>query len=251
MNSDEYIDDSNLFDKLNEISNNISGKLNILDEQIDINIQMEYFDYSKKTSEKFDNKNVIDDKNKLFDKETSIEEKKKLLIQLASIDDVKVYRILEKYSKNPDKELREWSILSLLESRMLLEGSLLNENQIFVSTGLGGKNSKLRYFIVLFPTNDTDFTDGQKKIITKEFEFTLKQHDAEIEKIKFSEHFSTILSLIPLKIAIRDVFKKAISNCNEFGNFIKRDFLITNTKILNNDEINNFNKDKNNKNFLA
>lgn len=246
MNLEEDINDNNLLDKLKEISNNVSGKLNILDEQIDISIQMKYFEYSKNIREKKDNDNVLHNENKLFDKATPLEDKKHLLVQLASVDNVKAFRTLEKYSKKPDKELRDWSILALLESRMLLEGSLLNENQIFVSTGLGGKNSKLRYFIVLFPTNNSNFTDGQKSIITKEFEFILKQHDAEIEKIQFFDKFATILSLIPIKAPIKNLFKDAISNCNEFGNFIKEDFIITNTKILNNDEINNFIEDNNN-----
>ena len=246
MNLEDNINNENLFDKLNEITKNISGKLNILNEQIDIDTQIEYFEYSKNIKEKNNDVsiNINDKKENLFDQETPIEEKKEIIVILASDDNVKSYRTLEKYSKNPDKELKDWSILALQESKMIIEGSILNENQIFISTGLGGKNSKLRYFTVLFAKNDNGFTDTQKQIISKELIFSLKHHNAEIEKIEFYKKFSKIASLIPIQEPIRNIFKEAINNCNELGHFINENFLITNTKILNNDEISAFLKNK-------
>ncbi|MBE9468193.1 MAG: hypothetical protein IMY72_07725 [Bacteroidetes bacterium] len=246
MNLDDNINDNNLLDKLNEITKNIPGKLNILNEPIDINVQIEYFEYSKKIKEKNNSINIIIDIKNLFEKETSIEEKKQLIASLASQDNVKSYRTLEKYSKSPDKELKNWSLLALQESRMLIEGSILEENQIFISTGLGGKDSKLRYFVVFFAKNKADFSDIQKKIITKELKFTLKHNNAEIEKIKFDKNFSTILSLIPIQEPIEIIFKDVIRNCNELGNFINDDFLITNTKVMNKDEVENYLNNKKN-----
>ncbi len=40
-------------------------------------------------------------------------------------------------------------MLAFQENKMLLESSLLDENQILISTGLGGKGMKLRYFTVM------------------------------------------------------------------------------------------------------
>ena len=58
---------------------------------------------------------------------------------MAAIDDVGAYRSIEKYSKNADDELKHWSLLALQESRMLLQSKLLDQSQIFISTGLGGE----------------------------------------------------------------------------------------------------------------
>ena len=43
--------------------------------------------------------------------------------------------------------------------------------------------------------------------------------------------------LVPIQILLTDLFSKAIDECNEFGNFLKRDCIITNVKPLDLDEI--------------
>ena len=48
----------------------------------------------------------------------------KLIKQIASQEKVEAFRMIEKYVSNPDPELREWSILALQESRMVLQSGL-------------------------------------------------------------------------------------------------------------------------------
>ena len=149
-----------------------------------------------------------------------------------TVDDIKIFRFIEKYVKNPDKELKDWAILALQESKMLIEGSLLDENQIFISTGLGGKNSKLRYSIVLILRNNNIFNNTQKKIIKNEFDFISKKHNSEIEEIIFEKKYSFILILIPLSQPIDKVLTAAISECNQYGDFLNENFIVTNVKKL-------------------
>ena len=93
---------------------------------------------------------------------------------------------------------------------MLLESKLLEENQVFISTGLGGKGSKLRYFVVLILKKSEKFSELQKKIVRNEFELMLKRNDAEIEELEFMETFATLLAILPLKVSLKDVFREAI-----------------------------------------
>jgi hypothetical protein len=233
-------ENENIYDKIQELFGNLQGNYSILEEQIDIDLQMEYFDFSKKLKKDFKPEDILEKKEMLFDETTDKVKKKLLLVQLASLEEVDAYRTIERYVKEKHPTLHEWAILALQESRMLLESKLLDENQVFISTGLGGKENKLRYFLVVIKKDQEDFTDVQKKVVKSEFEFTLNNHDAEIEDISFFKNFGTITSVIPLDSSIKEIFKQAISECNNFGNFLKSNFIVTNVKRLSIKEIQDF-----------
>ncbi len=236
----ELSESENIFDKLRELAGQIKGNFNIMEEQVDINVQMEYFRYSKNIKKELNKKDILNKANDLFDVNKSLSEKKHLLSQLASIEDVKAFRTIEKYLKNPDNLLKDWALIAFQESKMLLESSLLDENQIFISTGLGGKGKKLRYFVVLFTKSGEQFSEVHQKIIRNEFDFILEKHGAEVEEISFYSNFSSILILLPITATIHTILKNTIDECNLYGGFIKQNFIITNVKKLNVKEINQF-----------
>ena len=233
------LDHENIFDKIKDLFGNVSGNLNVLEEQIDIELQMEYFKSAKKNKE-LELENILERKDELFDPGTPIINKKELLVQLASLEDVEAFRTIEKYTNTPDPELREWSILALQESRMMLESALLDENQVFISTGLGGKGSKLRYFIVLIHHNKEEFNEVQQKVVRSEFDYSLTQHEGELESIVFSGSFAKMLAIIPIQAPLKDLFHNAINEANQIGDFIKENFIVTNVKQLSDTEIDDF-----------
>jgi hypothetical protein len=230
----------NIYDKIQEIFGEVPGTFSILEEQIDIDLQMEYFEFSRAIKKDLDEGEVLGRKDQIFNFNQDAGDRKSLFAMLASLEDVSAYRTIEKYLKEGHQELRNWAILALQESRMLLESKLLEENQVFISTGLGGKGSKLRYFLVLIGKDMVNFSDLQKKIIKNEFEDIRAKSDAEIEKIDFMEQFATLVVMVPLKVALKDVFRSALQECNQYGNFMKSNFIITNVKELNLSEIKDF-----------
>ncbi|NOZ45877.1 MAG: hypothetical protein GXO79_03755, partial [Chlorobi bacterium] len=159
----EINEGENIFDKLRELASQLDGNFNILENVIDVNVQMEYFKYSRNVKKDIDAKSILSKINNLFNENISISDKKHLLSQLASLDDVKAFRAIEKYMKNSDELLHDWALMAYQESKMLLESSLLDESQVFISTGLGGKGTKLRYFIVLFSKSGKQFNKVQQK----------------------------------------------------------------------------------------
>ncbi len=229
----------NIFDKIQEILGNNSINFSILEHQVDVRVQIEYFDFSRNLKRDFDPELILCKEQDLYSDEISIESKRELLVSLASIDKPEAYRIIERYVQKAPQELKDWSILSLQESRLLLESKLLEENQVFISTGLGGLRGKLRYFIAVFSESNNDFSQIQRNIIKSEFEFLFPKFDAEIEKVEFFTNYATIVGLVPLNIPVKDPIKSAIDECNNLGNFIKQGFLITNVKILSTIEIEN------------
>ncbi len=233
------MEEENIFDKIKETFGNLPNNFNVLQEEVDIELQMEYF----KTSESLRKKDPGTIKNNieiLFSNDTLTTEKKNALVKLASFENVEAFRAIEKYSNEADAELKQWAILALQESRMMLESGLLGENQVFISTGLGGKGSNLRYFVVLINKNNETFTDLQMKIIRNEFEFTLGKYEAEVESIESDSIYVSLLVVMPLSAPIKDVFQEAIKESNQFGDFISENLIITNVKKLSTKEIDDF-----------
>ncbi len=232
--------DENIYDKLKEIFGGIPGNLNVLEEEIDINLQVEYYEYAKEHRNKITEDEVISRKENLFEQGISHEDKKSLFVQLASLDNVEAYRTIERYVKDPEKELREWAVLAYQESRMLIESKILNENQVFISTGLGGKGDKLRYFVVFFSNKGKPFNSFQKKVLQNESEFHFKQCDAEIEEIVYYNTFATFKVVIPLSVPLKNLFKDIILETNQYGDFLMSNFIITNVRCLSEQEIYDF-----------
>lgn len=218
----------------------------ILEEEIDIDIQNKYFRHSRKLADKVTKDEVMNSVPRLSDLNVSVEDKKHILAQLASLRDVEAYRVLEKECRQfENEELNTWSILAYNESKMILNGSLKNEQQVFISTGMGGKDGKFRYFVVLLPHESLKtFSSFQKDFINKELEFTLKQNDSFLEKkLENSDDYLSYKVLIPIKTNVPKLFKEIMENCNQLSPFISKQFIITNVSEMYKDEIYDFMKE--------
>ena len=231
--------DDIFYSNMQKAFENFPDDFNILEERIDIETQLQYFEFVNEIRGKADPAEVLENSGELFMPETSLDRKKEILSVLSVMDDVKAYRTIEKFiDVSEESPIKQWAVLALQESRILLQSSLLDEQQIFISTGLGGKGQKLRYFVV-FLNNDKNFilNKTQQKLLKEELVFELEKNQGEFETIDFIEGFSTTLVMLPLKSDIRTVFKNIIEECNQYGNFLKTDLIVTNVKIMSNSEI--------------
>jgi hypothetical protein len=232
--------EKNIYKKIQELFADFEGSLNILEEQIDFDVQTEYFNYIKNLKSKSDPKDIIKNKEDIFRQHLPDEDKKCMLVQLASIASVEAFRTIERFATNPDHNLQDWAKLALKESKLLLESKILDENQVLISTGLGGKGYKLRYFVAFIAKNNQSLTSLQKRVIRDELDFALRRCHGEIEKIEFHKSIGTIISLIPIHVSVQKLFDRIISEINQIGDFLYRNYLITNVKILTPDEIQEF-----------
>ncbi len=236
--------DETIYDKIQSVIGNLNGKLNILEEEISVDIQLQYFELSKKMKQ--NNSYINADKclKILKSKKPKEQELKEALISLSIIDNVEVMRAMEDYLDYIDGDIRKWAIIAFQENRMLIESSLLEQNQIFITTGLGGKDNKLRYFL-LVKVDIEELSYSQKKLITDEFTEIFRQFDSEIEELYFDKkEYFTLTCLIPMKIPIKRVFTLCIAQCNEYGAILSPEFLVTNVKKPTAEEIENHFKDK-------
>ncbi len=226
-----------LYHKIQELLKTQQRKIRILEEQIDVELQMDYFKNASQLR-KIINKNVVEARSEeLFSAEVPIEEKKQLLKLLAKVDTPKAFQAIKEYKESPDKELAQWSVLAYQESQMILESNLLDEAPMFISTGLGGKRDKLRFSLAVL-ANDEVFKDWQKELVEKELEYVLKSYDGELEEISHWEDKTIAGFLLPLTHNVRLLIDKVVNNCNELGHFLSEHYIITNAHKLTNEDVN-------------
>lgn len=232
------MEEEQFYNSIQKALENLPDNFSILEERIDIEVQLKYFEFAKEIREKNNSKECFEIREQLFSDIISIERKKEILSAIASLDNVKAFRTIEKFAKETEGELKQWAILALQESRMLIQSSLLNEQQIFISTGLGGKGKKLRYYAVFLNNNQNELlNEVQQKLLRDELIFELDSNEGEFESMDFTEGFSTCLVVLPLQIDIKKVFNNVIDECNQYGGFLKDDIIVTNVKVLSRSEI--------------
>jgi len=235
------MEDDNIYKRLQEAISSLPENFSVLEEQVDVELQLEYFNYSRDLKHKLSDQIISEHQADLFDPTISVEEKKNLLVLLASQDKVESFRTIEKYTQNPDQELRAWSILALQESRMVIQSSLMDEQQVYISTGLGGKGQKLRYFIAFIGSEEIlEYSDVHRKVIRTELEMSMKKVDGNLEEVDFHENLAVAILLLPVRSDIQNIFSNLINECNLYGDFIRQDIIITNVKKMNFDEIKKF-----------
>lgn len=230
-------DGDNIYDRIQELFGNNPGNVNILQEQIDIDVQIEYFEHSRDFKDELSDDDIISRKDGLFNETMPEEDKKELFVQLASVDQIEAYRAIESYLKSNQSGLIDWAKMALQENRMLLESKLLEENLVFISTGLGGKGLKLRYFIVFLTKEDESINEFRKRILQSELDYQLKRNQAELEQILFEDHWASFLCIVPMQESLKELFYNIIEECNYYGDFLRTNYIITNVKTLTNEEI--------------
>lgn len=213
---------------------------NILEAQIDLKLQQEYFQASqivKKTPMPSDTL-LRAASTELWDPMGRLMQKKVLLKLLAQQASVEAYRMIEEFSKLDylEAELRDWTTLSLFECRGLLEGNLLGEDVAFISSGLGGKVDKLRYFFAILSSNEKPFTTIERDIIHDSYISVSKKMNAEIEQFGFSDThgYARFVVLVNLKVPLNDFIEAGIFKANHFTeDFVQPHYLATNVEIPN------------------
>jgi hypothetical protein len=232
------MEEEQFYNNIKKALENLPANFSILEERIEIEVQMKYFEFTKALRERRISDECFENREQLFIADVPVERKKEILSAIATVDDVKAYRTLETFVKENEGEIKQWATLALQESRMLIQSSLLDEQQVFISTGLGGKGQKLRYYVVFINRiQESLLNDTQQKLVREELIYELKGYEGEFESMDFMEGFSTALVMLPLKVDINNVFRKIIDECNQYGDFLEDDMIVTNVKVMSRSEI--------------
>jgi hypothetical protein len=234
------------YEQLQKLLKEKRDNFRVMEKQVDIDVQMAYFDAAKKIKKKLPEADtILKNAKKLYDPDVEIEEKKIVLNQLASLENVKSFREIEAFSEKAGDELDDWATMAYQESLMLMESAFSDEEKVFVSSGMGGKGNKLRYFATFLHSDlFEDFTDLQMNLIRKEVKYHFDKAGAEIEEESFKNHYFMITCLIPIDINITILFRDIVNEVNQFGFVLAENFLVTNVKKLSYKEVDDFVKDR-------
>ena len=235
-------EDNDIFKKFRDSFSKIDGHFHILEQRAPVERQMEYFKYSEKIRKDQDKPDISKMDFSVFedsldDPESTVEHKKYVLSILATSRQVKAYRILEEYAQAPDPDVADWAYMALMESRIALESELSDEKQIYISTGLGGKGEKLRFYVLMTSKGKKPFQEYQRQTIEREFAYYLPKTDCEIERLTIGEQYVELVFLIPVRTDIKATLDRVINECNQYGDFLSNVFTITNVKELTPEEI--------------
>ncbi|HLF34515.1 MAG TPA: hypothetical protein VI583_09765 [Cyclobacteriaceae bacterium] len=223
---------------IQKLLSSMPDRFYILEEGIDVQTQKEYIDYSHSFDRgELTEKETINLGNILFDTQTKTDAKKKVLTLLAHLGTITAFRLIEKYFRNPDNDLKQWTALALQECKMFLESTLTDQSAGFISSGLGGLNDKLRYFFLVLSSSDQPFTPIQKSIIKEEFNFAAKGLNCIIEAVDQADTYVGLTVLVPMDVAVGIFVETGINKCNELGNFVFEHYYVTNQEIPDKSEI--------------
>ena len=235
-------EEGDVFKKFRDSFSKMDGHFHILEQRVPVELQMEYFKYSEQVRKERAKPDLNDMdytafRESLSNPESTTDYKKYILSMLATSREVKAYRMLEDYVQHPDEDVSNWAYMALMESRISLESELSDEKQIYISTGLGGKGEKLRFYVLMLSRDRKPFLEYQRKVIEREFAYFLPKADCEIERLTIGEHYVELVFLIPVRADIKLTLDKVINECNQYGDFLSDIFTITNVKELTEQEV--------------
>ncbi len=216
-------------EKMREIARQNPENIRIIETSVNSDLQIEFFEALQEISDEDEDEDIAVLNSELLSFDTSIDRKKEILAIFTSLGEVESYRHIEEYLKIADEEIKTWAFLACQQGRMFLESRLLEESKIYIASGLGGKEHRLRY-VFAFTTKDGESTDSQKNIIKGEIEYFLKKNDGLVEKIDFIDGFTVCTALIPIYINLIDLIQEIVSEINQYGDFLRENVFVTNEK---------------------
>lgn len=224
-------------DPLKELSK-MEGQIHQLNEPVPIEFQKKYIQTSikeklSKNIEAFHHYDPVAAEKILYSRLSQKVDKIEALIMLGGSGKVDSFRVLEDFLEvvKPG-ELRYWALMAQFECKVSIFGNLLDETQVAITSGLGGRDKLMRFMALFISDNLEPFKDFQITQMKEELTFRIEESSGEIEKFKVGPNWLVCTLLYPLKSDIALVIKKFVDECNQYGHFMAKDCLLTNANVI-------------------
>lgn len=198
----------------------IPDEFRVIESQINFEVIDEYYELLEELDGQPDNLDELGNWENIKSKEAI----KKLLVKLSKIGDVPSYRKIERIIEAQNSEIMAFAHVALKFARMNLENQLSDEPIGFISSGLGGKGNKLRYYFAI--TSDEKIEKDKETFIVDELQKVCARCDSEFEEIENHGNYVLIKILVSIDFAIGIVIEELINECP----FIDEGYLCTNVE---------------------
>ena len=95
----------------------------------------------------------------------------------------------------------------------------------------------MRFYVLILANELKPFLEYQKKVIEREFPYSLEKAGCEIERLTIGEKCMELVFLIPVRADIKQALDKVINECTSMETFFRRSSRITNVKELSAEEV--------------
>ncbi|MGL4364275.1 MAG: hypothetical protein ACRCSB_03610 [Bacteroidales bacterium] len=202
-------------------------KFKIIDLDIHIKTQLDFLKQIQQIRKPITENYFIRRWNDLLNNEIPLDVKKQLLVEFSFLGTIKVMHRLDRFALKCPSNLKDFAKMAAYQCKIFLEASILEEPKILLASGLGGKDGKLRLFVVFIAKNNVPLSEIQQEIIKKELDYNLEIYDAQLEKLSFDSLYAKIFCLVPLEINLPQFIRNCISGCNELGDFLDKTIIAT------------------------
>jgi hypothetical protein len=168
---------------------------------------------------------------------SELNQKKHAIALLAMAGTIRAYRQLEACAGEVEGEVADWVRMAFSEVSVGLQVEFLEEPHVLIASGLGGKGDRMRFFSLFRSNGNMSFEDYQRRLIEKEFAYTLPREGCEIDRLKIGEQHVELLLFVPVAVDFFRVIGKLVEECNQYGNFLSPQIFVTNVKKMTEDEI--------------
>lgn len=206
-------------DEILKFLESVPNEFRVIENQINPERIDEYYEIL----ERLDDINELNKTEELSELKSEKQFKEKL-VRLSEIGNVKAYREIEKITKSKKSEIRDFAFVALKFARLNLENQLSDEPIGFISSGLGGKGNRLRYFFAI--KSEEEIGEEQESIIVKELRRVCERNDSEFEEIENHKNYVLVKILVSMDYAIGNVIEELINKCL----FVEEEYLCTNVE---------------------
>lgn len=206
--------------EIESLLDSIPNEFRVIENKIDAKVMEEYYTIAESLEDKTQDSIIINKNNQT--ESSSKDDIKKLLVRLSKIGDVKSYRKIEEIIESCKPEILDFSCVALNFARLNLESNLSDEPVGFISTALGGKGKKLRYYFIV--TSKERIDEDKELEIIRELNNICIKDNSELEEIENHGNYMLVKILVSMDFAIGNVIDKLTGNCS----FLDKEYMCTN-----------------------